>query len=675
MKRPLAWLLGLTTIGGAAIAGACGGTGDVGSGSGGSGGSTGNTGGGGGNFVGSGGNGSGSLHIEPPMVTLDIDSPGAAKQQTFKLYDGKMEVAGLWTLDQAGIGAINQQGSFATTGGHGGVVHVIATAGTSTAQATVTVNLHMTENPGMVPPNLMTALDGGGNADPKLRWLYPYDKTLWPRGLKPPVLQLDGTPGDAFLVEVDEPHLKYKGYFGAASPSAIPLSVATWDAIAKSAGAGEAVTVKVTKSSAGAVSGPVTETWSIAQGSVKGSVFYNTYDQVPQVMGQGAVLRIPVGQDVQLFKRDDGTCNVCHSVSARGNVMVVNVGFIADPNPYSAAFDVTQMGAPRIGPKQQSLLYPFAGLSPDGSLALTGIGGYDQVKSALWDIQSGAELFDVQGKLGFSVYMPTFSFDAKKVVYGKSGASTVSVMDFDQATKTLSNPVDLYTDPSLFPAWPVMTPDDESIVFNLGTDHQGETRSNCKSDLFSIDVASKALTRLDALNGYDANKMTYLPYGADEVQLNYEPTMLPVAKGGYYWVVFTSRRDYGNRIYGGDPYSSFGGPGHSARKKLWLAAIDAHAKPGVDPSHPAIYLDGQDPDTANMRGFWALDPCRADGQTCESGDDCCGGACRQDANGDFTCGKPMGCSHESESCKVSSDCCDPKAECLGGYCSNVSVPK
>ena len=36
--------------------------------------------------------------------------------------------------------------------------------------------------------------------------------------------------------------------------------------------------------------------------------------------------------------------------------------------------------------------------------------------------------------------------------------------------------------------------------------------------------------------------------GESEAHLNYEPTILPVAVGGYYWVVFTSLREYGNTI-------------------------------------------------------------------------------------------------------------------------------
>ena len=57
---------------------------------------------------------------------------------------------------------------------------------------------------------------------------------------------------------------------------------------------------------------------------------------------------------------------------------------------------------------------------------------------------------------------------------------------------------------------------------------------------------------------------------------------MPLAVGGYYWVVFTSRRAYGNTVAPGraatsmqydvpsqDPWGSNAGP--SPRKKLWVA--------------------------------------------------------------------------------------------------------
>ena len=105
--------------------------------------------------------------------------------------------------------------------------------------------------------------------------------------------------------------------------------------------------------------------------------------------------------------------------------------------------------------------------------------------------------------------------------------------------------------------------------------------------------------------------------GARDLSWNFEPSFAPVAAGGYFWVVFTSRRTYGN-ILTGDK---------TVVKQLWVAAIDQNPKPGVDPSHPAFHLTGQDEANLAMRGFWALDPCKGDGRGCASGTECCGGYC------------------------------------------------
>ena len=116
------------------------------------------------------------------------------------------------------------------------------------------------------------------------------------------------------------------------------------------------------------------------------------------------------------------------------------------------------------------------------------------------------------------------------------------------------------------------------------------------------------------------------------MNLNFEPTILPEAVGGYFWVVFTSRRNFGNLV-NGDPYVGPAGV-PSPRKKLWVAAIDIQNPEhpytaATDITHPAFYLEGQELACGNMRGFWALDPCEQNGQSCQTGDECCSGFCRQ----------------------------------------------
>jgi hypothetical protein len=122
----------------------------------------------------------------------------------------------------------------------------------------------------------------------------------------------------------------------------------------------------------------------------------------------------------------------------------------------------------------------------------------------------------------------------------------------------------------------------------------------------------------------------------DDVNLNYEPTVNPVAGGGYAWVVFTSRRRYAH-VATIPPFCS--DPrgvdliDNTTPKKLWVAAVDLNAEPGTDSSHPAFYLPGQELLAGNSRAFWVLDPCRDDGNSCETGDQCCNGFCQPNAEG------------------------------------------
>jgi hypothetical protein len=288
--------------------------------------------------------------------------------------------------------------------------------------------------------------------------------------------------------------------------------------------------------------------------------------------------------------------------------------------------------------------------------------------------------------------MPAFSPDGTKVVFNHYDAGqghSLAVMDFAKATNTFANLVDVATDATNWLGWPYFTPDSKSVVYNTVDYGDYATWDNLgrnspahqnKGDLQLVDVASKTVTALDAANGI-ANGQPYLPYGAAEAHMNYEPTILPVAVGGYYWVVFTSRREYGNVIgdLSGDtdPYPH---TPPAKRKKLWVAAIDIDPTPGKDPSHPAFYLPGQELAAGNMRGFWALDPCKQNGTDCDSGDECCTGFCRQTTGADggqvLSCvPQPQGCSQEFEKCNVAADCCGaPQGyQCINGHCAAPPV--
>ncbi len=200
-------------------------------------------------------------------------------------------------------------------------------------------------------------------------------------------------------------------------------------------------------------------------------------------------------------------------------------------------------------------------------------------------------------------------------------------------------------------------------------------------------MATDATTTPPAPQVYDwepSNAAIARQFGLDPASvlrfdLNTPPTVNPVASGGYAWVIFTSRRMYGNEAvippFCSDP-RGVNLITNITPKKLWVAAIDVNSQPGTDTSHPAFYLPGQELLAGNSRGFWVLDPCRSDGASCESGDQCCNGYC--EANGDagaLICSNTVPtCASNGDKCKVSGDCCDPAAACIGGYCALAGPP-
>ena len=102
-------------------------------------------------------------------------------------------------------------------------------------------------------------------------------------------------------VHVTSSTIDYESFSGASNPPRVDLPAGDWAMITQSAAAGDSLTVEATKLSASGVTGPVKETWTVAQGTLKGIVYYNSYDS-PLAQGDagsqndmGAVMRIRPG--------------------------------------------------------------------------------------------------------------------------------------------------------------------------------------------------------------------------------------------------------------------------------------------------------------------------------------------------------------------------------------------
>ena len=142
--------------------------------------------------------------------------------------------------------------------------------------------------------------------------------------------------------------------------------------------------------------------------------------------------------------------------------------------------------------------------------------------------------------------------------------------------------------------------------------------------------------------------------GARDLGASAEPSVAPVASGGYFWVVMHRSRTYGNILTGDriDREAALGGGDRP----------EPHARQGPEPPGVLDPRTGHD-DAQPHAASWALTPCKANGQGCSNGTDCCGGYCADDADaGALSCrSTPQGCSQNGDKCTQTSDCCGAAA--------------
>jgi hypothetical protein len=766
----------------------------------------------GGITFGDGGTNTSGLQVEPSTLqTVTVIAGQMTPTVVFKATNDGVPAAVGWGVDKGNIGTIaagpSQTGTFTPTGTTGGIVALTASLGTTTVTRQVLVQLTAQQNganAGNSEEQGQIAVDAGqlsagggiggvggeglggpvtdtgtlsalqnptGDAGAQdLTFLYPYDKTVWPRGMIAPLLMWSWATNDADAIQIQltttSGSFSYVGTFGrppillqTGGPfirSPIPQDV--WDMATSTAGGltptgtPDQLTVSLTIAKGGVGYGPLRETWTVAPARLTGTVYYNSYgtqyvknwtsaDKAGNPVG-AAILSVRsgdtspslvVGENSPLgsngIPTNDTGCRVCHVVSSRGKWLLTQSeqGNPGDGQSYLYDLTQTNVQGSAVALTQQGT-FGWAAMTSDGGSALTNTINPSSSNPAIANSSSGTAVSTfwqfgatpMQGAIvgldgGVAAGYPSYSPDDAYIAYIDVTGSTQNVdgplvvAAYDATTLSFTNPTKM-----LSPmtgqriGYPVFLPDDSALVFEtevrsaMGGSSDGVsdtvmvTRNGARSELWWITNGSNPqAAALANLNGKG-----YLPTGGnnhgsgpnvtdpetswtetgwDDTTLSYEPTILPIAEGGYAWVVFTSRRLYGNQLteipwLSWPPDYDTTDLSQATVKKLWVAAIDLNAAPGSDPSHPAFYLPAQEILAGNSRGFWVLDPCEPDGSSCQSGDQCCNGYCEPNGDGGaLICSNTTPtCAGVSDKCTTAADCCDSTNKCIDGFCTQSS---
>lgn len=640
-------------------------------------------------FIKDGGNGSDGvsvpqiveLRLEPPDATL-VAADGATPTQDFALFgvreDGT-EVSvpgGTFELAEDIIGQIDSgSGTFQANGIVGGTTTVSATAnlGLAPATATITVQVERTVFGPNAPADADQLFTNVQMDDTQAASIvYPLEGAVMPQNVYPADIQwTNGVADDVFRVTLSKPNAKITGYVlhtGAGFGNHWLVDLDGWRSIAQSDSASDATIVVdrwVAASQTAYTTAPVNVRF--ARAALSGTVYY--WD-----IQAGRIIRIDdgTGQGVAFMPTPPpdagGTqCVGCHSVSNSGQYMV---GRLGGGNNVGTVFDLTEDLSGNPPPTVMPLdpvngpRWWFSTWNPaDDRIMVTRTepsGGLE-----LMDPFTGLTVTPAAGTLPTSnVTQPAWAPDDSLVAYvsnidswgGQMTASDISVIPVT-GPDSFGTPQVLLTGgvPGGVPAgtsssYPTWTPDAGRLVFAHGT---GARSERDLSALYAMDRDGQNIVRLDNANG-----------GPDTTD-NYQPNFSPFDQGGYFWLMFLSRRDYGNAEVG-----TLG----TTRQQLWVTAISKDSMPGEDPSEVAYWLPGQDTASLNISGYWAPRPCRDDGADCSVGAQCCSGTCAPDASGNLVCAPPPpeACRELFETCSTTADCCEGRElVCVDNVCQKI----
>ncbi len=511
-----------------------------------------------------------TLRIEPAEVEA-ITGPGGGVPIQFVAFaassrsDGEQPVDQVeWELSNRSAGSIDADGTFTPSADNGGVSWVTARLAGVEAQATVTVRFVDSVVEGEVD---RADFEGQDWVETPGLWAYPEDGVNLPRNTPSIHFQWQAPPE----TELTAWRLRFRSdvtdlslYTDAPEWTA---DEETWAGLV-STNAGGSLTVDLWGVGPGGAFKAPQRSVTVNRMDARGSIFYGS-------TGAGGIVEVPYGGEAEdyLNTATTGECTGCHAISSTG-LMALTVG---GGNQPLAVWDMETETWQQDS--EAGLLGNFKTYSPDGRWLLSTYRG----ELRLHDGATGAFVATVP--TSETVTHVDWSPDGTTVAlvatteHGQdwifSGGRIVTMAHLGDGAfgplEDLYTPVDGLN--AYYPAW---SPDGDWLAFNVSTE---DSYDDVSAALMVLPAEGGRAVTLDAAN-----------LGVD--MTNSWPRWGPLPDDDILWLAFSSRRDYGRVT--------------EAIPQIWVTAIDPErALDGEDPSFPAFWLPGQNPDLGNHIPVWA----------------------------------------------------------------------